>query len=244
MEKPNNVNGSDCNSTLSKKLKLEEAQKQEDSFLIPTKPKILNFNEKKKFRCQKCNLSFSTRIRLHRHKQKQHQIHNLTDFLSLIGESNEESMKKINRYPSKREKESIKHEQTQTKVEPCHLRQKFISVEDFNRYAQKQATKWSDIHRDCIYKLQWANRVDQQITGNLINRDGVISTVLLPRLVIDNLLSITEKDVDIYLRPNGIDQADIAVIKKNICKKCDKELFSHNYLKRHLKTCKDVDKGQ
>ena len=51
------------------------------------------------------------------------------------------------------------------------------------------------------------------------------------------LLSFTEDDVRIYVRPKGEDQVDIAAAKKYICNNCEKEMASRKYLQAHEKRC-------
>ena len=77
---------------------------------------------------------------------------------------------------------------------------------------------------------KWINKADQhQIAGNLTNSDGITVSVLLPRFVVDKLLTITESNVRIYVRPRGEDEVDIATTKKHICNKCNKELASRAF---------------
>ena len=108
----------------------------------------------------------------------------------------------------------------------------FISVQDFNRYARRQIMEWIDIPCNCIYKVEWFNTTNHQIAGNLMNKDGIIFTVILPTLVVDKLLSITEKDVDIYLRRDSTNQVDIVALKKNSGNNREKVLSIHNHSKK------------
>ena len=116
----------------------------------------------------------------------------------------------------------------------------FIGVEEFNRLACQQPIPWSNLSRDCIYQLEWVNRADGGIVGNLTNVDGITVSVLLPQFVVDKILMITDTDVKIYIRPRGEDQVDIATRKKYKCKNCQKELASRKFLQRHEKRCTSV----
>ena len=114
----------------------------------------------------------------------------------------------------------------------------FISEEEFNRLALQQPIPWLNLSRDCIYQLEWVNSADhQQIVGNLTNVDGITISVFLPRFVVDKLLTITEKDIRIYVRPTGQNKVDIATPKKHLCKTCKKELTSRKYSQLHKKRC-------
>ena len=118
---------------------------------------------------------------------------------------------------------------------------RFITIEEFNRFAQHQPFKWLDLPQDCIYKLEQINAVDddEQVSGNFTNADGVTISVLIPQIVHDKLVALTEPNVNIYIKSKWRgDQVDIATITKDVCKNCSKELSSHNYLRRHLSSCK------
>ena len=117
----------------------------------------------------------------------------------------------------------------------------FISDDEFKRLAHQQPISWSNLSRDCIYKLEWINKADQhQIAENLTNYDGITISVLLPPFIVDKLLMITKSDVGIYVRPRGEDEVDIATPKKHICNNCNKELALRAFLQRHLKCCTTV----
>ena len=71
----------------------------------------------------------------------------------------------------------------------------------------------------------------------MTNTDGIIVSVLLPQFVVDKLLTFTENNVRIYVRPKGQNQVDIAAANKYICNNCEKELASRKYLQLHEKRC-------
>ena len=115
-------------------------------------------------------------------------------------------------------------------------RRNFISESEFKRLAHQQPIPWSSLSRECIYKLEWVNTADkQQIAGNLTDSEGITVSVLLPKFVVDRLLTITESNVRIYVKPKGEDKVDIATTKKYLCKDCNKEFASRTFLQRHLK---------
>lgn len=130
-------------------------------------------------------------------------------------------------------------------VTPLQLKKRrkmrgFITIEEFNRFAQQQSFKWLDLPQDCIYKLEKINVVDDKPTsGNFMNADRIIIFVLLPQFVLDKLVALTETNVNIYIRSTrGGEQVDIATIAKVVCKNCSKELSTQNYLRRHINICK------
>ena len=129
-------------------------------------------------------------------------------------------------------------------VTPLQLKKRrktrgFITIEEFNRFAQQQPFKWLDLPQDCIYKLEKINVVDDKPTsGNFMNVDRIIIFVLLPQFVLDKLVALTETNVNIYIRSRGDEQVDIATMAKVVCKNCSKELSSQNYLRRHINICK------
>ena len=130
-------------------------------------------------------------------------------------------------------------------VTPLQLKKRrkmrgFITIEEFNRFAQQQPFKWLDLPQDCIYKLEKINVVDDKPTsGNFMNADRIIIFVLLPQFVLDKLVALTETNVNIYIRSTrGGEQVDIATIAKVVCKNCSKELSTQNYLRRHINICK------
>ena len=116
----------------------------------------------------------------------------------------------------------------------------FIGEKEFNRLACQQPILWSNLPRNYIYKLEWVNRSDAGVAGNLTNADGITISVLLPKFVVDKILAITDKDVKIYIRPKGEDLVDIATQKKHICKNCKKELICRKFLERHEQRCTKV----
>ena len=208
----------------------------------PVKPCLLPQFEKKRIECPSCDRSFSTRFGLNRHRKKCHS--SLGDPSIVKQEEVVETSKQEEENPvetSKQEEENhvVTHVESSTQVEATPKRRKrnFISIHDFNRYACQQPIKWSDLPRDCIYKLEWVNAEGEQIAANLTSRDGVTKSVLLPKFVVDRLLAITESDIIVYVRPQGEDQVDIVTPKKHTCKNCGKEMASRGYLERHLKRC-------
>ena len=116
----------------------------------------------------------------------------------------------------------------------------FIGEKEFNRSACQQPMPWSNLPRNCIYKLEWVNSTDAGVAGNLTNADGITVSVLLPKFVVDKILAITDTDVKIYLRPKGEDLVDIATQKKHICKNCRKEVICRKFLERHEERCTKV----
>ena len=92
----------------------------------------------------------------------------------------------------------------------------FITVEEFNRFAQQQPFKWLDLPQDCIYKLKRVNAVDdKQLSGNFTNTDGISISRLLPQFVLDKLLELTETNVNIYIRSRR-DHVDIATTTRDV----------------------------
>ena len=186
----------------------------------PVKPCLLLPFSEKRFQCQSCDQSFSTESCLKRHRKKSHRVRRrLFDDLSL----------------EKAVTEAVAEAATQK--QRSRRKGNFISEKEFNRLALQQPIPWSNLSRDCIYQLEWVNRTDHQIVGNLTSADGIIVSVLVPQFVVDKLLSFAENNVRIYVRPKGEDQVDIAAAKKHVCKTCKKELASRKYLQIHEKRC-------
>ena len=136
--------------------------------------------------------------------------------------------------------EAVEKDVTPPQSKKKRKTRRFITIEEFNRFAQQQPFKWLDLPQDCIYKLEQINAVDDKpVSGNFTNHDGVIIPVLIPQLVPDKLVALNETNVNIYIKSKwGGDQVDIATITKDVCKNCSKELSSRNYLRRHLSICK------
>ena len=190
--------------------------KRDIALVTPDKPCLLLPIGEKRFQCQSCDQSFSTRFSLKRHGKKSHHVQRrLFDDLSV---------------------EEV--EKTEVAAQAKRRRRRdFISEKEFNQLALRQPIPWSNLSRDCIYQLEWVNRADHQIVVNMTNVDGIIVSVLLPQFVVDKLLTFTENNVRIYVRPTGQNQVDIAAAKKYICNNCEKELASRKYLQLHEKRC-------
>ena len=180
-----------------------------------TPVKILPSNEKK-FQCQDCDRSFYYRMVLDNHIKKKHagvvsqnciREKPKIDMNSLIDDQIASDTRKFQKQQhtdvvSKKNDEDME-------VKPRKKRRRFISIQEFNRFVQKQPIKWSDLPKDCIYKLEDCHVVAEQIAASLTNRNGITVTTLLPEFVVDKLLSITESLALTYLRPKGEDQVDI-----------------------------------
>ena len=66
----------------------------------------------------------------------------------------------------------------------------FISTEDFNRLAYCcDPIPWTELADDCIYQLRWVNPAGTSVIGNMLASDGASVSVILPKSVVDKLLS-------------------------------------------------------
>ena len=129
---------------------------------------------------------------------------------------------------------------------PKRYRRTLISTMEFDRLVQKPAVKWSTLTPATIYKLVWVYGGDKgKVVGNLEDCTGNIISTLLPRFVVDRLLRISnEPGTNTFIRPMGGEEVDIAVAKKLVCKKCEKELSSPEHLDRHMEKCGRKNKKQ
>ena len=132
----------------------------------------------------------------------------------------------------------VDNEQQDANLEPPTKRGRrrvFISTEEFNRLVNNSTVKWSDLSRDCIYKLEKIYYdINQQPLVNLSNSDGVTISTVTPNVVMEKLLSLSETDVTIYVRLNGEEeQVDIVTLKKQVCTTCKKSFNSRNGLWNH-----------
>ena len=118
-------------------------------------------------------------------------------------------------------------------------REKFISVEMFNKYIVRSTITWNELQLDCIYKMDKIYKQDDQQVFNLTSRDGNIVSVFLPEFVSKKLSSIDRSNVTLYLKPyhskDGEYRVEIASVPKNVCKKCNREFSSYQSLWNHRK---------
>lgn len=126
-----------------------------------------------------------------------------------------------------------------TRGDTSNGRRSFISDKMFNRMTWKNPflTKWEDISRDYIYKVEAIFRHDQQIIADLARRDGVILSAVLPDFVVQKLSKLRETvPVAVYLRPIENDgQVLIALVQKRVCEDCKLQFESSKSLYNHQK---------
>ena len=117
---------------------------------------------------------------------------------------------------------------------------RFISDEMFIHLAMKPAVKLDNL-QDTIYKLENISEINQQSVAELTDRYGSKVSVILPEFVIKRL-SLTEKNVDIYLKPSqGGKDLDVATMENHLCNNCSKQFASSHTLYVHLKKhCKAI----
>ena len=128
--------------------------KRDIALVTPDKPCLLLPIGEKRFQCQSCDQSFSTRFSLKRHGKKSHHVQRrLFDDLSV-----EEVEKTVVAAQVKRRR---------------RRRRDFISEKEFNQLALRQPIPWSNLSRDCIYQLERVNRTDHQIVGNMTKYDEI-----------------------------------------------------------------------
>ena len=91
---------------------------------------------------------------------------------------------------------TLDNEQQDANVEPPTKRKRrvFISTEEFNRLVNNNPTvKWSDLSRDCIYKLEkMYYDINQQPLVNLSNSDGVTISTVTSNVVMEKLYSLKQ----------------------------------------------------
>ena len=113
-----------------------------------------------------------------------------------------------------------------------------ISTMEFDRLVRKPAVEWSSLTPNTIYKLVWVYDGNGNIIGNLDDGTGGIIPTLLPQFVVVRLLELTtEQEINIFLRPRGGEEVDIAVAEKLACENCEDEFASPVYLNQHMLRC-------
>ena len=112
----------------------------------------------------------------------------------------------------------------------------FISEETFNLLS-KPVIEWKNLTQGCIYKMENRDYKDTQV-GKLINSDGIGVSAHLPESVMKKLLSITDRNVALYLKPYGED-VRIATVRRRVCPECDKDFASlHTLWVHRAKHCR------
>ena len=128
-------------------------------------------------------------------------------------------------------------------------RKRFIRVEEFNQLAHNPPMEWTVLKRDCIYKLCDIERVGERAVATLLDHCGWPYRVFIPlailRMVYDKLASELPRDkaVEVYLRPQKDEEADIAIKETFPCQKgCNEEFHSKHGRWSHHKHCTEMGK--
>ena len=108
----------------------------------------------------------------------------------------------------------------------------FISEETFTLLS-KLDIEWKNLAQGCIYKMENRDYKDTRV-GKLVNSDGIGVSVQLPESVMKKLLSITDRNVTLYLKPYG-EVVRIATVRRRVCPECDEGFASPHTLWVHRK---------